>query len=47
MKDCRRWRNSNCPGDASCSKWAHCTLMNDDAVPEGMRPEDYQKGDTE
>lgn len=32
MKDCRRWRNPECPVDATCVKWDKCTLMNDNAV---------------
>lgn len=41
MKDCRRWRNSECPGDDSCSKFSHCALMNDNALPLGTSKEDY------
>lgn len=41
MKDCPRWRRSECPGDSSCVRWEHCTLMNDNAVPLGTKEDDY------
>lgn len=35
IRDCRKWRQSDCPGDEFCIRWERCGIMNPDAkIPE-------------
>jgi hypothetical protein len=43
-KNCDPWLNGKC-NTTSCKFWDHCTLMNDNALPPGTNPKDYQGDD--